>query len=158
MGLPSVVNATDTAVGYPELAFFKSDYFDIMVGAANKDLFANVQLWTSKRDKTVNMEYLFNLTSFDSEGNPIDPADSSLFNVQTLKTLCDLGLSTVDITEPDHKDDTIPFDSNWDALTARLLLTDNKQTYMIWLWLKYAIKFTGNREQDGGDAQVALLS
>jgi hypothetical protein len=151
---PSVVNVTDTAVGYPEIGYFKDFYLMNYTGSANQDLFRDVYLYQDDQDPTANFEYLFNLTG--SAGAGTDPDPSSLFNVQTLKRLIELGQATVDITE--DKDYTLNFGSDWDELTNTLGLGDNRRTYLIWMWLKYATIFTVNREQDGGNAQIGMLS
>ncbi len=90
----------------------------------------------------------------NAEGGNPDP--SSLFNVQTLKKLIELGQQIVDITV--DKEATLTFNSDWDDLTARLGLGDNRRTYLIWLWIKYANSLTVNREQDGGNSQIGMLS
>ena len=73
----------------------------------------------SATDTTVNYEYIFNLTN--SEGNA--PEASSLFNIDTLKTLIALGESTVDIME--NIDSTVTFNSSWDDLTTTLGFSSN---------------------------------
>ena len=79
-----------------------------------------------------NYEYLFNLT--DENGGP--PKASSLFNLDTLKLLIDLGYSVPDISI--NKTSELIFNDTWDELTTNLGLDHNEQTYMIFLWLKYA--------------------
>ena len=47
----------------------------------NWDIFGDVNMYRSKADPTVNMEYLFNL---DNPVNGGDPTANSLFNLTTL--------------------------------------------------------------------------
>jgi hypothetical protein len=89
----SVVEATDTAVGFPEVAYFKTEYFLKNVNADIITRFTDINLYNSKLADT-NFEYLFYLTN--SEGG--DPDARSLFNVDTLKQLISLGQNTVDVT------------------------------------------------------------
>lgn len=51
-------------------------------------MFTDVNLYNDLGDNTANFEYLFNLTN--STGGK-EPEASSLFNIDTLKTLIDLG-------------------------------------------------------------------
>jgi hypothetical protein len=78
------------------------------------------------------------------------PEPSSLFNLNTLQTLIDLGFSVPDITlDPTV---TLTLNSSWTDLTNNLGFTKNEQTYLLWLWLVYAGEFTVNRQQDGGNS------
>ena len=103
-----------------------------------------------------NYEYLFTLEN--SSGG--DPDPHSLFNVQTLKTLCDLGAEVTNIiSEPDktwNVDFNLTADANWTALADTLGL-DVRQTYVIWLWMDTAWNLTFARTQSGGDTQLGII-
>jgi hypothetical protein len=153
-GAESVIYVTDTAVGYPEMSFFKSNLFLPNIMPAYQTMFADIVLYNDTRDGDVNYEYLFNLTN--STGGD-EPEPSSLFNVDTLKQLISLGQNTKDIVNDTSGNADLNLDS-WTELTTTLGLADNRQTYMIWEWLFYCNKITVNREPDGGNVQIGLLA
>lgn len=104
---PSVTQVVNTVTGYPEISYFISDFLlnpsvsgvsDDNVNAMTGVKFFNDTAGpTPTEPPTNNWEYLFMLTN--SSGG--DPNPSSLFNVQTLKTLCELGAAAPNIiTDP----------------------------------------------------------
>jgi hypothetical protein len=125
-GAESVIYVTDTAVGYPEMSFFKSNLFLPNIMPAYQTMFADIVLYNDTRDGDVNYEYLFNLTN--STGGD-EPEPSSLFNVDTLKQLISLGQNTKDIVNDTSGNADLNLDS-WTELTTTLGLADNRQTYM----------------------------
>ena len=163
---PSVTKIVNTVTGYPEISYFISDYLlntaTSGVTQANIDQMTGVKLYNSTQGPTPsepptdNYEYLFTLNSADGG----DPEPHSLFNVATLKTLCDLGANVTNIiSEPDktyNVDFNLSADGNWTALADTLGL-DVRQTYVIWLWMDTAWNLTFARDQDGGDTQVGIL-
>jgi len=50
-----------------------------------------------------NFEALFNITQGKDSGY-LDPLSSSLFNVQSLKKIIDIGEKSINIMDKDHKD------------------------------------------------------
>ncbi len=48
MSAPSVVNVTDTAVGFPEISFFKDYYFNTKVSDDMKTQFQDIVLYKDK--------------------------------------------------------------------------------------------------------------
>lgn len=120
------------------------------VNDANKALFQDIRLYDNMSDPYSNYQHLWNLTN--STGG-VDPEPNSFFNIQTLKTFCDLGDAVPNII----KNQTAVFGTDfelsedWITLTQTLGLSDKRQTYMIWLWIDTAWDFTFERTQDGGD-------
>ena len=114
-------------------------------------------MYRSTSDPTVNMEYLFAMSDPDSGG---DPLETSLFNLDTLMTLVNLGNTTPNILT--NKDVTYKTDftlqQGWTDLAARLKLDDpgsqddvgTKRAYMLWLWMRTAWERTFERTQDVG--------
>ena len=95
---PSVLNSTNTVTGYVEFSYWLEYYCNPANQGAMSDnnwaIFKDVKMFNSKTDTTiatnpyVNMEYLFNMTGATPDD---DPAETSLFNLTTLKTLVSLG-------------------------------------------------------------------
>ena len=81
------------------------------------------------------MEYLFNKTASNINGadptKDLSPSGNSLFNLNTLKTLVNLGLNTPNIVNPADKDivfgqDEFPTLNEWADIAATLELNDGK--------------------------------
>ena len=147
---PSVTKIVNTVTGYPEISYFISDFLlnsaVSKVSAANVAAMTGVKLYNDTQGQgqeppTDNYEYLFTLQN--SSGG--DPEPHSLFNVETLQKLCDLGeVVTNIITEPDKTYDVdfnLTADANWTSLADTLGLSV-RQTYVIWLWMDTAYNLT----------------
>lgn len=90
----SVAFSSATVVGYPEMYYFYNYEFLKAVNGTNYyNQFANITYVYNISDKHANLEDLFNLT----DGNGNAPGPSSLFNLNTLKSLIALGQSVPDI-------------------------------------------------------------
>ena len=89
---PSVLNSTDTVTGYVEFWYWLEYYCNPAnqgaMSSANWEIFKDVTMYRDTADPTNNMEYLFDLVDPDTGG---DPAEHSLFNLTTLKTIVALG-------------------------------------------------------------------
>jgi hypothetical protein len=103
---------------------------------------------------TPNYDYLF--ATFDTSVAPgTEPPANSLFNMQNMRMLVQLGKSTPNICT----DNTLIYDSNftlpsmWNNMTYYLGLDYVEQTYMLWLWLDTAYNITFNRMDIGGNNQ-----
>lgn len=68
-GEPSVVKASNTVAGFPEISYFHTEYFDKTVSPANKDTFADVKLYADDSIPESNYFNLFELTASDG-GDP----------------------------------------------------------------------------------------
>ena len=66
-----------------------------------------------------------------------DPPTNSLFYIKNMQDLVTLGMSTPNIYTSLDQTYGLSFNlsSGWQNLTDSLGLTDQRQTYMIWLWL-----------------------
>eukprot|EP00347_Sterkiella_histriomuscorum_P022889 403336776 len=154
--LDSVTQQVDTATGWPEIGFFKIALFNPTI-LKNVDLFKrfeNVKLYTGFTPDQIklNPEYLFDMT--DGKGG--DPLPNSLFNIDTLQQLLDLGSQAIDVID---KPDTAA-DFSLDVLkpVADLLGLTNEQTYLVYMWLKYVKRDTFQRETEGGSTKLGILS
>ena len=157
---PSVTKIVNTVTGYPEISYFISDFLLQTsvsgVSAKNVEAMKDVKLYndtagpSESEPPTDNYEYLFTLKN--SSGG--DPDPHSLFNVQTLMKLCELGENVTNIiTEPDKTYDVdfnLSADGNWTSLADTLRLSV-RQTYVIWLWMDTAYNLTFARTADKGD-------
>ena len=117
------------------MSYFISEYFMKVINKDNQQEFDGIKLYVSEDDKEGNYEHLFDLTAPDGSLNPID---NSLFNVQTLKTLCDLGEEAPNIIKDpntNYSDIGLEENEDWIGLTHTLGLASIKQTYLIWLWM-----------------------
>ena len=126
----------------------------------NWAIFKDVKMYNSKTDTTiatnpyVNMEYLFNMTGATPDD---DPAETSLFNLTTLKTLVSLGQNTVNIINQPNMTYEVDFQlsQDWTNLGETLKLSDpavqgdvaTKRTYLLWLWMQSAWDMTFTREK-----------
>ena len=88
---------------------------------------------------------------------PGPPSATSLFNLTTLKELLRAGQQTVDVTMFNQYTDDLDL-SEFTNVTTTLGLASSEQTYMIYLWLKYARDQTLERTQDGGNLELGLAS
>ena len=163
---PSVTKIVNTVTGYPEISYFISDYLLQTsvsgVSAKNIEAMKDVKLYNDTagpsdlEPPTDNYEYLFTLKN--SSGG--DPDPHSLFNVQTLMKLCELGENVTNIiTEPDKTYDVdfnLSADGNWTSLADTLGLSV-RQTYVIWLWMDTAYNLTFARTADKGDTQIGII-
>ena len=144
-GQPSVTKIVDTVSGFPEISYWRDEYFCKKASTENQAKLCSVEF--SNPASFNNFEELFNITQGASKGYA-DPLPSSLFNVKTLKRLIKAGEGSVDITDPEFAD--VAFE---DAIKGQrdlwLILSkdlgycttlnpndcDNKHVYMIYLWL-----------------------
>jgi len=89
-----------------------------------------------------------------------DPNPNSLFNVQTLKTLCEIGATVPNIITDPTETYGVSFNleqnANWTALASTLGL-DVRQTYVLWLWMSTAYDLTFARLEQGGDTQMGVI-
>lgn len=151
---------SDLVVGYYEMSYFKSAYFNTVASQANVEAFQFVQLYNNDLFTNVNYEHLFLTYDIYSQDPTTDPPTNSLFNLANFQALVTLGLETPNILTNTTVTYGIDFDLNddWYVLTYTLGLDSVQQTYMIWLWLNTAYDLTYSRTADGGDAQVGLIS
>lgn len=107
----SIALASNLAVGYPEFYYWLNEFCnpDKVAGMseANWALFKDVKMYYSKQTTDGNFEHLWLLEDPDNAGE--DPLPSSLFNLDTLKKLVELGLTTPNIVG-DDKDKTYEVD------------------------------------------------
>ena len=108
-----------------------------------------MHLYHDLSSDTGNFENLFDLTNADGG----DPDESSLFNIQTLKQFVEMGDDVPNIIKTPIQvyGETFNLPDTWTVLAQKLKLDDEKQLYMIWLWLETALELTFLRTQDGGD-------
>ena len=145
MGQPSVTKISNAVSGFPEISYWRDEFLCKQISDANKAELCSVQFSDPKSFN--NFEALFNMSQ--GEANKwADPKVSSLFNVQTLKSVLDAGSRSVDITTEKSKDvafkDAIaPAQSQWIRLSNDLgfcssmdpAKCDSKQVYMLYLWI-----------------------
>lgn len=92
-GYSSVTEASNTVTGFPEISYFHSERFNKVASAGTVDAFVDVKLY---KDDTIPEANYFNLFElYDADGN--DPDKTSLFNLDNLKMLIDLGHSTPNV-------------------------------------------------------------
>lgn len=87
---------SNTVAGYLEISYFHDVYFNSVVNQLNVDTFQSVKLFASEIDPTVNYENLFLLYDL-AEGPSSNPPSNSLFDLENLKTLINLGQGTINI-------------------------------------------------------------
>lgn len=150
----------DQYIGYYEISYFKTDYFNVNANATNVAVFANVNLYNDETIDFLNYEHLFLTFDIYSKNVKSDPPSNSLFNMDNMKCLIELGMSTPNILTTDVNmiyglDFTLS--SEWMTLTGKLNLDSPQQTYFIWLWLSTAHSQVFNRIQDGGNEQTGLM-
>ncbi|CDW73912.1 scavenger receptor class member 2 [Stylonychia lemnae] len=142
----STTERTETVTGFPELAYFKNQYLLPILKEQNKkvyDEFKDIELFEDRSQSGgKNYEYLLNLTS---SGDP--PDETSLFNIDTLKKLNQAGSKTMDLFENPTTDLEYLGLNFLNDVTKTLKLNNNRQTYLIYLWLKYCQQLTYNLDQ-----------
>ena len=137
------------------------------MSAENWAIFGEVEMFRSKSDPTANMEYLWNLENPFGGG---DPPPNSLFNLDTLKTLINLGNSLEYDIVGENKDKVYEKDftlgQDWTNLAVTLGLDDpgqedpeigTKRVYLIWLWMQTLWNQTFARKPDGGSFQMGVI-
>ena len=83
------------------------------------------------------------------------PQDCSLFNITTLQALITAGSKVKDIAfNPKIKPDDLDLEP-LEEVTTTLKLDTKEQTYLLYLWLKYAKSLTW--EYNSGDSQMREL-
>lgn len=75
--MPSILDVTNTVTGYPEISYWKKNYFLPNITAANAEIFADTKLYADMSSSTANYEHLWNLTKYDGS----DPDPNSFFNI-----------------------------------------------------------------------------
>ena len=95
-----------------------------------------------------------------TDGIEGDPPSSSLMNLDTIKNLCELGSTVTNILKDKNETygETFKLPLSWKNLTSKLLLTDERYLYMIWLWMDTAWDYTLIREKEGGSMQANFMS
>jgi hypothetical protein len=140
-------------VGYYDIPYFKSNYFNAVAIPQNQNIFSSVNLYDSYYS-TVKSNYENLFATFDTTvGVGTEPPESSLFNLSNMELLVDLGMNTPNILTDNAQiyNTTFTLDSEWITLTQTLGLATQEQTYLLWLWLDTAFDVTWDRIQDGGD-------
>jgi hypothetical protein len=140
-------------VGYYDIPFFKSNYFNDVANSQNQIIFSSVNLYDSYYS-TVERNYENLFVTFDTTvGVGTEPPESSLFNLSNMELLVDLGMNTPNILKNNTEiyNTTFTLDSEWITLTQTLGLATQEQTYLLWLWLETAFDVTWDRMEDEGD-------
>ena len=127
---PSVAYASDTVTGYVEYWYWLNYFACPTDGSAHMSVancahFADVNMYRDSSDDSVNMEYLWNLADPFNEGG--DPPENSLFNLDTLKELIQLGLSTPNLVYDDKDlvyELNFTLSQDWTNLANKLELFD----------------------------------
>jgi hypothetical protein len=89
-------------VGYYEISYWHSDYFDTYAITENVDAFSNVDLFVDEALPGLNFEHLFLTYDILSRNVFSDPPANSLFNIDNFKMLIDLGMSSPNILGADY--------------------------------------------------------
>lgn len=118
---------SNTAAGYLEISYFHDVYFNSIVNQANFETFQSVKLFVSELDPTVNYEHLFLLYDL-AKGPSSNPPSNSLFDLENLKTLINLGQGTINILSNTTAVYGVDFflGNEWLSLTTRLGLATNE--------------------------------
>lgn len=138
----SVTQLDDTILGYPEISFFRTAFIDKLKNSTYKNDFDKINFGSPKAAK--NYGHLFYLPPADYVG---DLPESSLFNLDTLIAVFEQ-IETV----PDmFADPTVAVNyTDYNAFTQKLELDDDRQTYMLMIWLKNMLEVTAMRKSEGG--------
>ena len=138
----SVVQLDDTILGYPEISYFKPAFVKNLTGSQYEHDFDDVNFGIP--GSGASYQHIFYLPPADFKG---ELPKSSLFNLDTLQdvfikieSLPDIGINpnaTVNYTDLAN-------------FTEELKLDDNKQTYMLFIWLKNMLDITAMRKNEGG--------
>lgn len=133
------------------MSYFLQAYFNAgECGAQNINAFAGIQFFNDVSQPGTNYEHLFQITG---------PPSNSLYNLNNLKVLVDLGTTTPNICQ----DPTLVFDqdftltADWTGLATSLGLPSSKHAYMLWLWASTAYTMSLERVQDGGNLQTGKV-
>jgi hypothetical protein len=140
-------------VGYYDIPYFKTNYFNSLVNSQNQITFSSVNLYGSFYS-TIESNYENLFVTFDTTvGVGTEPPSNSLFNLTNMFTFVDLGMNTPNIltNTTEIYNTTFTLSSEWITLTQTLGLATQEQTYLLWLWLDTALSQTWNRIPDGGD-------
>ena len=115
---------TDTFVGYYEISYFKTNYFNPTVSFANFNTFSNVNLYAVfNTSSSSNFENLFETYDTDTFVGSEPPADS-LFNMDNMISLVNLGMAAPNIITNTSENYNVTFtlDPEWIVLTQKLKL------------------------------------
>jgi len=140
-----VVYVVDTVVGWPEIIFWRDEYLCKNISTTNVDALCNV-VFSDKTNATNNLYGLFNLSSIAEDGSYQDPLESSLFNLDTLKSLISAGEAAKNIMVdkdvnfvdeiPNHEFHQISIKLGFCDKDSILDDCDCKQVYMVYLWME----------------------
>lgn len=139
----SVAQIDPTILGYPEINYFKSELLRRIKGSKYENDFNTIDFGSPKTGR--NFVHLFYLPHADFRG---ELPKSSLFNLDTLKALFNEIETMPDIFE--NNTVTVNY-ADYHSFTKTLKLENDKQTYMLMLWLKNMLEVTAMRKADGGD-------
>ena len=138
----SVAQIDDTILGYPEISYFKTAFLKKMKGTKYEGVFDNVSYGSPKSN--INYGHLFYLPPRDFVG---DIPESSLFNLDTIRSVFETIETLVDVFEDPNQE--VDF-STLASFTQKLQLSDDKQTYLLFVWLKNMLHTTAMRKSEGG--------
>ena len=163
----SVINITPQQVATPEAGYLEYNYWikqycspdkEGAMSTVNYGEFGDILMYNDETSTTGNFEYIFNLTNAELEA----PDESSLFNIETLKTIVNLGQNTPNIiynaSETYGTDDpATQFNlAAWNDTAIKLGLNNSmddagyivgqKRAYLIWLWMYTAKMKTFERD------------
>ena len=143
----SVVEIDNNTLGYPEINYFKNKEFIPTLknkSSTHKDDFEDTNFGSPKSD--VNYAHLFYLPKNNYTG---DMPKSSLFNLDTVQDV----FYKIEGDLPDIYENpniTVNF-TKLHNYTEALELDDDKQTYLLFIWMKQMLKKTVMRTDEGGD-------
>lgn len=158
---PSIKSlGSDLVVGYYEISYWHTAFFNQIASQDNIDAFQFVQFYNNELFTNVNYEHLFLTYDIYSQDPTTDPPTNSLFNLANFQLLVTKGLSTPNILADPTLTYGVDFDldDDWYVLTTTLGLDSVQQTYMIWLWLETAFALTYSRAKHGGTPQMGLIA
>lgn len=142
IGKESVAQVDPTIVGYPEINYFKPKFLDKLKNSTYKEQFDKVNFGSP--DSEVNYSHLFYLPPRDYMG---DMPKSSLFNLDTIQEIFEVVETMPDLYEDPTQE--VNF-TDYARFTDKLELDDNKQTYLLFVWMKYMLELTAMRKSEGG--------
>lgn len=138
----SVTQLDDTILGYPEMSFFLPKFREALKNSSHEGEFDAVNFGSPS--SAVSYSHLFYLPPRDFVG---DVPASSLFNLDTIKAL----FAAIDTLPDLFADPSLTVDySSLAPFTKSLKLSDDKQTYVLLIWLKNLLEVTAMRKADGG--------
>jgi len=142
LGKESVTQLDDTIIGYPEMNFFRSQMLKNITGSQYEKTFDGINFGSP--GSKLNYVHLFYLPPAEFRG---ELPTTSLFNLDTLNMLFEKTKTIVNIFE----DSTIEYEfSELAEFTAHLKLSDDRQTYLLLIWLKNMLEVTAMRKSEGG--------